>query len=99
MSITTETRRESYHAVIPTVDQRKDLILAILCERGPMTAQEMACELHKRGYTPTRERNFAAPRMTELKEAGLIEVVGKKKCFMSGRNVAVWAAARRAIEV
>ena len=91
MSITKETRRESYHAIAPTVKQRKDLIMAILCERGPMTAQEVACELHKRGYTPTHERNFAAPRMTELKEDGAIEVIGKKKCFISGRNVAVWA--------
>ena len=91
MSITEETRRESYRAITPTTKQRKDLILAILCERGPMTSQEVACELHKRGYTPTYERNFAAPRMTELKEDGEIEVIGKKLCFISGRNVAVWA--------
>ena len=99
MSITKETRRESYHAVIPTVNQRKKLILTILSECGPMTAQEVAYELHKRGYTPTYERNFAAPRMTELKEAGAIEVIGKKKCFMSGRSVAVWAVTQDVIEV
>jgi len=99
MNITTETRRESYNAVIPTANQRKDLIMAIFSERGPMTAQEMACELHKRGYTPTYERNFAAPRITELKEAGAIEVIGKKTCFISGRNVAVWAVRQYVMEV
>ena len=92
MSIPKDTRRESYNAVLPTVKQRQSLILAILKERGPMTAQEVACELHRRGHTPTNERNFAAPRITELKETGAIEATGKRICSTSGRRVTVWAA-------
>jgi len=92
VDIPKETRRESYGAVLPTVKQRQSLILAILKERGPMTAQEVACELHKRGYTPSNERNFAAPRITELKKAGAVEATGKKMCSTSGRSVTVWAA-------
>lgn len=94
MSIPKDTRRESYNAVLPTVKQRQSLILALLKERGPMTAQEVACELHKRGYTPSNERNFAAPRITELKEAGAIDATGKKMCSTSGRSVTIWAARR-----
>lgn len=92
MNIPKDTRRESYDKVLPTVRQRQTLILALLQERGPMTAQEVADELHRRGHTPSGERNFAAPRLTELKEAGSVEATGKKICGRTGRNVTVWAA-------
>ena len=90
MSITKETRRESYHAVKPTVNERQQAVLQILRECGAMTAREVAAELHRRGVTPTNERNFTAPRLTELCVAGLVRVVGKKICDKTGRNVAVW---------
>ena len=92
MNIPKDTRRASYDKVMPSVKQRQTLILAILGERGPMTAQEVADELHRRGHTPSGERNFAAPRLTELKEAGSVEATGKKICGRTGRNVTVWAA-------
>lgn len=37
------------------------------------------------------DRNFVAPRLTELKEAGTVEVIGKRKSPRTGKNVAVWA--------
>ncbi|MDR1464270.1 MAG: DNA gyrase [Oscillospiraceae bacterium] len=92
MNITEETRRESYHTVLPTVAIRQNAVLTVLRECGDMTAQELACELHRRGLTPSDERNFAAPRLTELKEAGKVQTVGKKICCRSGRNVTLWSA-------
>ena len=59
-----------------------------------MTAQEIASELHKRRITSTDERNFAAPRLTELADVGLVQVVRKKICGKSGRMVSVWAAVK-----
>ena len=94
MDITEETRRESYEAVLPTVTVRQDAVLKILQECGNMTAQEIACALHRRGLTPSDERNFSAPRLTELKEAGKVQAVGKKICCRSGRNVTVWSAGK-----
>lgn len=94
MDIPKETRRESYDAVIPSVKQRQSLILALLRERGPMTAQELADELHRRGHIPSNERNFSAPRLTELKDAGQVEATGKKICGKTGRNVTVWAVCK-----
>ena len=91
MDISKETRRESYNAVLPTTKQRQSLILSLLRENGPMTAQELADVLHRRGYTPSNERNLAAPRLTELKDAGKVEATGKKICHKTGRNVTVWA--------
>ena len=91
MDIPKETRRESYDAVLPTAELRRNIILDILRGHGGMTAQEVADELHRRGCTPSNERNFAAPRLTELKEAGKVEATGKKICGKTGRNVTVWA--------
>jgi predicted ArsR family transcriptional regulator len=96
MSITNETRRESYHAVLETLTERQKAVLQVLKERGGLTAQETAAELHRRGLTPTDERNFAAPRLTELSDKGLVKAVGKKKCYKTGRNVTVWSAAQPA---
>jgi len=91
MNIPQETRRESFGAVLPDAAIRRSVILEILTERGGMTAREVAGELHRRGITPTDERNFAAPRITELYKDGKIKVTEKKLCPQTGRNVAVWA--------
>ena len=91
MDITQETRRESYEAAKPDAAQRRRVILEILTERGGMTAREVSAELHRRGITPTDERNYAAPRLTELYKAGEITTTRKKLCPQTGRNVAVWA--------
>ena len=91
-SIPQETRRESYEAVKQDAAARRLVILEILAghEKG-MTAREVSAELHRRGITPTDERNYAAPRLTELYQAGKIKTTGKKICPQTGRNVAVWA--------
>jgi len=94
MDITKETRRESYQAVLPTVTVRQTAVLKILQEWGDMTAQEIAYILHWSGLTPDDDRNYAAPRLTELKQAGEVRTVGKKKCSRTGRTVTVWSAGK-----
>lgn len=49
-----------------------------------MTARELAYAL---GYT---ERNATAPRLTEMQHEGIVEVIGKKKDFITGKSVAVY---------
>ena len=89
MSITRETRREGYESVLNKRTIRAELILEIL-DNGPMTASEIVKELLDRGVIKYYNRNFVAPRLTELKEEGRVEVIGKRPCIMSGKNVAVW---------
>ena len=90
MSITEETRRESYKTIKPDAQRRRQVILEILGDRE-MTATEIAEELYKKGITPFYERNFAAPRLTELKAEGKVKTVGKKYCEKTGRMIAIWA--------
>ena len=89
MSITQETRRESYLTVKPLIMRRRAVIFEILGNRE-MTANEIAEMLYIRGITPFYERNFAAPRLTELKAEGKVKVVGKRFSGITGRNISVW---------
>ena len=92
MNIPDETRRESYNAVLPIAKIRQNAVLKILQEWGDLTAQEIAYVLHWSGLTDSDERNYASPRLTELRRAGMVKPVGKKICCRTGRNVTVWTA-------
>lgn len=87
-AITLETRREAEKTV--DKQQRYRQIFEVLYGRQ-MTAKEIAFEMYREGFIPTSERNFTAPRLTELEKDGKVKVVGKKKCEYTGRTVAVYA--------
>lgn len=85
---TLETRSEAE----ATVDKQRRYkeIMECLKEKGDMTAKECAVVMMNKGYIPTSERNFTAPRLTEMSKTGLVEPIGKKKCQYTGRTVAVY---------
>lgn len=86
---TLETRSEANE----TVDKKKRYkqIIEILQGGKEMTAKEIAVEMCNRGYIPTSERNFTAPRLTELSKNGVVEPVGKQRCTYTGKTVCVYA--------
>lgn len=86
---TRETRRASYDAVLPKVNQRCRLILATLGGRA-MTVSEITDELVESGAIPYYNRNYVAPRLTELKDMGIVETCGRRKSTRSAANEAVW---------
>lgn len=75
-----------------SVDRKKRYtqILEVLEDGKEMTAKEIAVEMFKRGYIPTSERNYSAPRLTELSIKGIVEPVGKREDKWSGKTVAVY---------
>lgn len=85
--ITYDTRAESHESVDKTL--RYSQILEIL-DNKEMTAKEIAVEMHKKGYIPSDERNFTAPRLTELSIKGIVEPIEKKKCTYTGKTVSVY---------
>jgi repressor of nif and glnA expression len=91
LDITKETRLESFEQISHVADIRKRMILDVLNECGELSAQEIAHELHKRGLIPSDERNFTAPRLTELRNDGKVTQMDKKYCAKTGRKVTVWA--------
>ena len=88
-AVTLGTRHDSHESV--NKEKRYNQIIEILKENGkPLTAKEIAVFLYAKGYTPTTERNFSAPRLTEMSQKGIVEPVGKKKCSYTGKMVAVY---------
>lgn len=86
---TFDTRAEANE----TVDKvrRYSQIIECFREVPKMTAKEVAVRLFEKGYIPTTERNFAAPRLTEMSYRGIVEPVGKKVCQYTHKTVAVYA--------
>ena len=82
-SITKETRRESYDAILPKVKKRSRLILETLGDRQ-MTASEITEELVAAGKIPYFNRNYVAPRLTELKDMGNGQLI---RCFYPEKEV------------
>lgn len=87
--ITKETRRESYDAILPKVKERARLVLETLGGRS-MTVSEITEELVGAGKIPYFNRNYVAPRLTELKDMGIVETCGRRKATRSDATEAVW---------
>lgn len=92
---TKETRRKSYEAVRPKVNQRCRLILETLGSRE-MTVSEITDELVEAGKIPYYNRNYVAPRLTELKDMGVVETCGRRKSTKSQATEAVWKIKKEA---
>ena len=89
MGITEETRRESYEAEKPVIPTHGVRVLTVLND-GPMTASEITEVLLAHGLIPFFNRGFVAPRLTELRQKGLVEPCGRRKATRTDRTEAVW---------
>ena len=89
MEITKETRQEAYEAILPKINQRAKLVLDTLGSRS-MTVSEITEELIRVGKIQYFNRNFVAPRLTELKDMGIVETCGRRKATRSNATEAVW---------
>ena len=87
--VTLNTRHDS-HDVVDKEKRYKQIVEIMKENPEPMTAKEISVAMWIRNYTTTSERNFAAPRLTELSQKGVVEPIGKKKCNYTGKTVAVY---------
>ncbi len=88
MKITAETRQMSFNDIQLKAKVRYEQILDRLDQ--PKSAKDIAVELFELGIIPSSERNYTAPRLTELENRGIVQVIGKKKCKYTGKMVAVY---------
>ena len=87
-SITYKTRQLSFEDI---QDKTKIRYIQILNRLDrPKTAKELAVELFELEYIPSTERNYTAPRLTELEKMGYVKATDKKKCEYTGKTVAVY---------
>lgn len=95
--ITTQTRQLSFEDIKPKRKIRYRQILDRLMT-GAKTAKEIAVELFDLELIPSTERNYTAPRLTELEKMGLVKAIDKKKCEYTGKTVAVYEITPKGIE-
>ncbi len=60
-----------------------------------LTAKEVSVGMYYKGYIPTTERNFSAPRLNELIHNGKVKIIGKRICDYSGKKVSVFTLITR----
>lgn len=94
--ISTQTRQLSFADIQEKKKVRYEQILN--CLDKPKTAKEIAVELYDIGIIPSTERNYTAPRLTELESMEYVEVVDKKKCQYTGKQVAVYRMTQKGFE-
>ena len=83
-----QTRAEANEKV--DRQKRYNQIIECLTEKPNQTAKELACSMLAKGYIPYCDRNFTAPRLTELTQKGVVEPVGKKECKWTHKMVTVY---------
>lgn len=86
--ISMKTRQLSFADIQEKKKVRYEQILN--CLDKPKTAKEIAVELYDIGIIPSTERNYTAPRLSELEDRDIVRVIGKKKCKYTGKMVAVY---------
>lgn len=94
MSITEETRREAYYETRGDAEKRRRLVYQTLKRCGPSTVDEIVAALIQDGTLRAYDRNYVAPRVTELKEDGLVVADGRRKSQRSGKMVSVFRLAK-----
>lgn len=82
--ITKETRAESLNELDKT-KRYEEIRYALKNEANGLTARELAKKLG------SEERNYVAPRLTELTRKNEVEVISKRYDKKTKRNVAVYA--------
>lgn len=87
---TLETRAEANESV--DREKRYAQITEILGEGQDirLTAKQLAVIMCRRGLIPNEERNFTAPRLTELSQKGIVEPCGKTRCIYTGKTVTLY---------
>ena len=83
-------KKKRYAQIIECLNEAEET-----CKEEGLTAKECAVKMMNKGYIPTSERNFTAPRLTEMSKEGIVEPIGKTKCAYTGRTVTVWSLRRR----
>lgn len=98
MNITTmQTRQLSFEDIQDKKKKRYEQILDRLLT-GVKTAKEIAVEMFELELIPSTERNYTAPRLTELEQMGLVKAIDKKKCRYTGKTVAIYEITPKGIE-
>lgn len=96
--ITHKTRRESYMNILKNLGTRQSQVFTeLLTFPQGITASELSMYMHNIGFFRTAERNNTHPRLNEMVAMGIVEVIGKRQCRVTGKTVAVYRVSDEAM--
>lgn len=90
MNIPKEARRESLERIRGKRPIRQELLLELLGEEE-LTVEELVYKAMERGDIKEYDRGYIAPRVTELKNKGVLKAVGRRISKRSGVHITIWA--------
>lgn len=91
MAISIKNRNESYLKVHKNRNRRHKLIIDFMkANNKGYTARVLATEMFNAGLLRTSDRNQVHPRLNELVNGGVIQVIGKTYDELMCRNVSVY---------
>ena len=93
MSVTEETRRESYDQLDNGTLYKN--IIEILERTPDLTARQVSYAMYQKKIIPFPVRQAAAPRLTELVDKGILEVTGKVYDVTTRRHVATYGLVKQ----
>ena len=88
--VTFETRAEANESVDRQTRYQQIIYLYQCCNELGLTVRECAMLMFLKKYTHSEHRQEIAPRITELRQMGILEEVGKTVDVETHRNVAVF---------
>lgn len=89
--IENQTRFAAYMDITPKKKIRRSLIFDVLANSAEgLTSEEITERLLHQGQIKYFDMNFVRPRITEMKRAGIISSIGKRRSKRTGKNIAVW---------
>ena len=87
---TLECRHDSHEKVDKKKRYRQITSILASYKVTGLTAREIAARMYAKGLIPSDERNYTAPRLTEMCEQGMVEPIGKRVCNWTGKKVTVY---------
>ena len=88
--ITFETRGEPHEQVNKRLRYKQIIYLYQCCDDMGLTVRECAMLMYLKKFTHSEHRQEIAPRITELRQMGILKEAGKTKDVETHRNVAVF---------
>jgi hypothetical protein len=71
--------------------RQSQVFTELLCFPQGITASELASYMHNTiGFFRTSERNNVQPRLNEMMELGIVQVIGKRQCSITNKTVYVY---------
>lgn len=77
--------------------RQSQVFTELLCFPQGITASELSNYMHGIGFFRSPDRNNVHPRLNEMVEMDIVEIIGKRQCLITNKTVAVYKVDDKAV--